>query len=252
MSEIREVQLLSLEILKDFIKICEKLNIDYWLDSGTLLGAIRHQGFIPWDDDIDVGIHKKDIKKLVSYFKKNEKYNLVNFIENEYNFYKIFSKTKNTLSNGKEIAIFVDIFPYQDYPKDKIFNLINFFYSSEKYKVGKFHFKYFLHDIFMGFIRLLKKIFGLKNKKIQYLLGKRLKRIKEKNNTYITYKYNLGFALYLLKKEEFYPLKKTKFEGIDMSIPNNYKRILNNLYGNYEMLPSEKKRKPSHFSELNS
>ena len=63
-SRLRQIQLRELDILAEFDRICRKHNIDYWLDSGTLIGAIRHGGFIPWDDDIDVCVLKKDVKGL--------------------------------------------------------------------------------------------------------------------------------------------------------------------------------------------
>ena len=60
----RAVQLLQLEILRAIHRVCLKNNIDYWLDGGTLLGAVRHGGFIPWDDDIDIAIRLTDIPRF--------------------------------------------------------------------------------------------------------------------------------------------------------------------------------------------
>lgn len=57
---LREVQLVELDIIKEFIRVCKELNLRYFLDSGTLLGCIRHNGFIPWDDDIDVSMPRED------------------------------------------------------------------------------------------------------------------------------------------------------------------------------------------------
>ena len=68
-SELRKIQQKKLEILIDIAKFCNENKIRYWLDSGTLLGAVRHGGFIPWDDDIDIIIMKDDAKYLKENYK---------------------------------------------------------------------------------------------------------------------------------------------------------------------------------------
>ena len=70
-SELRRLQLHMLDILVEFDRVCRKNNIDYWLEYGTLIGAARHGGFIPWDDDLDVTLLKKDRKKLIEALKKD-------------------------------------------------------------------------------------------------------------------------------------------------------------------------------------
>lgn len=64
MSSLREVQLFDLQILKDVVRVCDNNNIKYMISSGTLLGAVRHGGFIPWDDDIDVDMPLSDYKNF--------------------------------------------------------------------------------------------------------------------------------------------------------------------------------------------
>lgn len=73
-SELRTYQLYLLDMLKDFDQICKNLGLKYWLSSGTLIGAARHGGFIPWDDDIDVEMLKEDYEKLLATFKETDKY----------------------------------------------------------------------------------------------------------------------------------------------------------------------------------
>ena len=85
---LKHLQKVQLMMLKDLIKICDDNNITYFLDSGTLLGAIRHGGFIPWDDDIDIIMFRKDFEKLNSIMDRNdEKYDFFNVLNENTYFY---------------------------------------------------------------------------------------------------------------------------------------------------------------------
>ena len=68
---LRNVQLIQLEIAKEVKRICEQNNISYFMDGGTLLGAVRHKGFIPWDDDLDFGFTRDNYEKFIATAKKN-------------------------------------------------------------------------------------------------------------------------------------------------------------------------------------
>ena len=119
---LRKVQLTELEILKTVDKICRENNIKYSLCGGTLLGAVRHKGFIPWDDDIDIAMRRDDYNRFLSLWEQShpDGYLLQNK-SNTPNFSQTFSKIrkdKTTFLQFKNEAgmyhtgIFIDIFPF--------------------------------------------------------------------------------------------------------------------------------------------
>ena len=123
--ELKKIQIEILDYVSDF---CKKNNINYWIDSGTLLGAVRHKGYIPWDDDIDIGMLRDDYEKFMSLFNKNNKSNYVFdcFELNKkcpYPYGKILDT--NTImyepdeKTGIKSSVFIDLFPYDNIPEDE-------------------------------------------------------------------------------------------------------------------------------------
>ena len=122
-----EIKKIELEILKDVAKFCDENAIDYYLAGGTLLGAIRHQGFIPWDDDIDVGMLRKDYDRLMEIFDKElgEHYELLTpEIDSRYACTVTHVQRKNTVFISEmtkdlkcNCRIFMDIFPFDNIPE---------------------------------------------------------------------------------------------------------------------------------------
>ena len=124
---LRKVQLVQLEIAKEVKRVCEENDIQYFLDSGTLLGAIRHKGFIPWDDDLDLGMVRAEYDKFLKIApqKLSPKYKLITWEkEQEYphQFCKIMKIGTTYLEEAQKgnatSGIFVDIFPYDNFPDD--------------------------------------------------------------------------------------------------------------------------------------
>lgn len=133
---LRGLQLAELEILKEFIRVCNKLKLKYFLDSGTLLGCIRHGGFIPWDDDIDVSMPREDYE---IFLKKGQKELKTKYFLQTYNtdkeYTNIFAKIRNSETTFIESTvknldinhgIYIDIFPLDGFrPEKKVENAIN-------------------------------------------------------------------------------------------------------------------------------
>ena len=117
--EIKEIQKVSLEILKKITDICEQEGLRYFLTYGTLIGAVRHKGYIPWDDDVDIAMPRPDYDKLLNYLAKNGQDNLEVFNTNtckKYpymitrisdNRYEIDMKNEEKYGMG----VFIDIYP---------------------------------------------------------------------------------------------------------------------------------------------
>ena len=123
---LKEIQKIELDILLYLDKVCRENDIKYYLSSGTLLGAIKYQGFIPWDEDIDVIFLREDYNKLIKCFENETgRYKLLS-IYNSKDYYYPFAKlvdTKTTLiENSKPIndmGVYIDIVPMDGYLDDK-------------------------------------------------------------------------------------------------------------------------------------
>ena len=138
-----EIKSVELEILKYVHEFCEKNDIKYFINYGTLIGAVRHKGFIPWDDDIDICMFRKDYEKFIELFSKDEgKYKILSLESSDKyynNFIKVIdSKTKiEDERNYKtyDSGIFIDIFP-MDFFDD--LSLVEKTYKLESFKLLSF------------------------------------------------------------------------------------------------------------------
>lgn len=127
---IKELQAVENEILRFFADYCDKEGVEYTLYGGTLLGAIRHNGFIPWDDDVDVVMSAKDYKKFLKAYRKSpdKRYSLCWFdVENEYPFQFAKMRKNETYMGEYSIrdlnvnhGVWIDIFTYFDKPKTSL------------------------------------------------------------------------------------------------------------------------------------
>ena len=228
----RTVQLLSLEILKTIDKVCKKHNIEYWLDFGTLLGAVRHGGFIPWDDDVDICMMAKDYEKFCAvaeqefkntccYFKRvPSQIGKVLHIEFVPTSDKEWKKFIYWQLKGK-LCFAVDIFPY--YPSDKSIEEIN--EAIIKGKQAKSNASRHLKSY-----KDFEMVEQVTNNAQKHLISDNGRNIFLGLET-IPYKPRV------YPKTDFFPLKTLKFEGYDFPVPNKYDKLLNMVYGNYWEFP---------------
>lgn len=266
MDNLRNLQLKELEILKAFIGVCDKLNLKYFLDSGTLLGCIRHQGFIPWDDDIDVSMPREDYEIFLRKGQEllPKKYFIqTNATDKEYtmNYAKIRdSETTFIESSIKDLkinhGIFIDIFPYDKYDSNKkIRNYVNeklyVLYNiqiAKKYNFPKCNksLKTKMVTIFSNFL------YGNTNlSKIIYKKDKIAQKYNNDNNINSVKCYFYSTISEIVFNEEIFSNGEIKkFENIEVVVPKKYDKYLRKMYGDYMKLPPENERESHHYNEI--
>lgn len=250
-----------LKILKKFEVICKRLNLRYWLLYGTLIGAIRHKGFIPWDDDLDVGMPREDYNKLLNYFANNE-----NSVDSLYIDNYRFDKTcffyisrlcdkehvlEFPLKNHKS-GLFIDIYPLDGMgnDEDKNYWIQNWehIHSIQK-RLEMSCFKSFftgknnLHKLINFPLNLYTKIRG--RGYYLNLIDLVSRKFDWNSSTYVGIPAWAGSVRF--ERREWYDRSiKVPFEDMMITVPSDYDKILTTIYGDYMKLPPEKDRHPTH------
>ena len=262
--EVRDVQMVELEILLELDRICKKHNIPYQLFAGTLLGAVRHKGFIPWDDDIDVCLLRKDYRRFVEvcqsgdiderYFLQTNKTDPKSVVQ----FAKI-RKNGTVFENETDCdprthtGIYIDVFPM-----DKVkpytqkgkrhFRRVRVLYAIitssvwERVKCASTAPKKIMRALLYCLLKIVPKAYF--DKRLQNTLtsfeGEQTEFVSHLSNGD-----NLPLRC-LQREKEFLKLIDMEFEGCFFPVPANYDEVLTRHYGDYMQLPPEEARCPSH------
>jgi len=260
--QLRSIQLKQLEIMIEVDEICRKQNLCYYLIGGTLLGAIRHKGFIPWDDDLDIGMPRKDYERFMKVGQNffSDKLFLQNH-NTERNHYVPYAKIRlnNTVMREKACAhldchsgVFIDIFPLDMVsanPRVRHFiglscNLIHRIVQAKLHiSLGESRIKYRLKK-FLAAGFSVKCLWGLAHKLLKLQLCG--------NEGYLTN----AFSPYGIDKEMLLPHQygdpiELEFEGNRFFAPACPDFLLTQVYGDYMTFPPESERKSTHdFIEL--
>ncbi len=251
--ELNHLHKVQLMILEDFIKICNEHDIKYTIYAGSLIGAVRHGGFIPWDDDIDVVLLRNDFNKLLNVAEKdlNEKYELLT-MDNQDDYFLNHAKIslKGTKFNeyfsdqiSYQQGIFIDVFALDNLPENNVKRLIytyrciilrHLVINSAIKVEGSSKFNKFihicLHALFKNFLPFLKN-----------RLSKLLVKYDDLDATRVIEHGNTCGVVFFYK-EDYENLKTIKFESLNVTIPINFDRPLSQLYGDYMKLPPENER----------
>lgn len=252
-----DIHTIQIKMLSELDTLLEKAKIKYCLWAGTLLGAIRHHGFIPWDDDIDILMPRDDYERFINTFNLFGSNNLYLAIMGRDKYLLPYAKVcyKDSLiieegTTDQHIGIFIDVFPLDGLPKS---------FFQKKTHIMKARRSFYFQYIRMKTSFSSNGIRNFVNKYFIYPLVKRKSLIKYSldvdriSKKYPTYHSDKTCVLThsILAKHSFcfsdiFPTKKAQFENLLLPIANNSDKVLTELYGDYLKLPPKEMRKNHH------
>lgn len=259
-----DLQKCQLEILKEFIRICTLHRLQYYLVGGTCLGAVRHQGFIPWDDDIDVAMPRKDYDRFIAlqdqmkspYFIQTYKSD-PNYI---YNYAKIRDSSTTFIENYFAChqinhGVWIDVFPLDGISE-----------RDEAYAKFRRKIRYTWHQVYLMYLPSLKRkirketlwkdiplnlvasLFFFLNvgKYRNQKVDKKVTRIDFEKAFLIANYFGTNPSKEAMPKDIFLEGSKGTFEGVEVILPKDYHTYLSLLFNDYMTLPPEDKRQGHH------
>ena len=249
-SLLRRQQMRMLEILLEVDKICKKHNIRYWLSSGTLIGAMRHDGFIPWDDDLDIEMMRSDYLRLMKVLPAElPEWLALQNDETDPNYFYFYAKVRDRRSrmleqNGydrlwKEQGIYIDIFPMERHP-------IWMHKLTEK-TVGHMYKIWRTSTDDEKAIKSVRRIFNFNNRFFFPCLRAILSQFTFGSKVITS---GMGIPFHNPRYvEEIFPLATHVFEGCQLPVPHNTDAHLRHIFGDYMQLPDLDKLTP-HVGKL--
>lgn len=252
----KKVWALELDLLLEFDRVCKKYNLKYYLIGGSLLGAVRHHGFIPWDDDIDIAMPREDYTVL---FNLNNEFKHPYFLQTCYTdegYFFAHARLRNSNTSAIQrpfcychynMGIFLDILPldkfeYSDEGRMVFRNLEELIVQNSTYMKLENQYpnekdeKRIKNYVFRNPFEVFEEIQELGQS------------FKNRNSTFycLSCAVVYGFERSLFNIEDFHDVIYVKFEGFDFPIPSGYDRILKRAFNNYMEFPKEISRGSWH------
>ena len=265
---------LLLEMYKDIFEFCEKNKICVMLGGGSVLGSVRHGGFIPWDDDMDLNMSRKDYDYFAREFEKSmgDKYEL--FVpDGKHKISHLFMKVsrKGTIQEdiytagcSVKTGIAIDVFPIENVPEQavirKIKGLVSNIFAYTAVSVYMFqNSSIYLKDAYKGtwkgrmnynLRKILGAMFSFRSYEKWYLDFDKFAQTKEEGTFCTVPTGRKHYDGELQNREVFFPIKETLFEGVKAYIPGQAEKYLMTLYGNYMKFPPEDKREKHFYTRI--
>ncbi|WP_308603316.1 LicD family protein [uncultured Fibrobacter sp.] len=260
-NSLRRLQLKELELLKSFQKICAEQSFSYFALGGTLLGAVRHKGFIPWDDDIDIGIPREDYERFLDYCQNHEVPFELHTFRNDDSYYRYFShiedpsvKIRRRDKTIEEVSsAWIDIFPLDGMPNNKFFRAVHKYHIL--YRRAMYRLSCFSRVVDVNkknrplYEKLLVKIGQIFPVEKILHVGKELRKLDRvlkkypyRKSFYLVnamgaYKFREMFHKKIYGEGKMYPFEDTEIRG-----PVDYDFVCTQLYSDYMTPPRQEER----------
>ena len=249
--ECKEIQF---KILQQVASICDENNLVYCMCGGTMLGAVRHKGFIPWDDDIDICLPRQDYEKLISLLKKQKQCEWLEVIDDsQKGYYYTFAKAVNNTTITKlkdsviQYGIWIDLFPIDSLPQNKIKRNILIYKCfllraiilamTTDFNTTENNKKKVVKKILNQFAKIIGK-----EKIFSYYKSILKKTERYENSKYVACLFPRYGKREIFKREILFTRTEYVFENKKFYGPKDYHTYLSGLYGEYMKLPPENER----------
>ena len=268
-NSLQQLQKADRETLKDLVDLFEKKNINYYVIAGSLLGAVRHKDFIPWDDDLDIGLPREDYERFLAFRKEwlPLKYLAENYkTSNKYKYYitRVYNKdvkvTELRGDSAETTYASVDLFPMDGTPNNKILRTI-FVYKIMFYRmlaslanyenIDKKRKRNIVEKILILFFKFLRPASWLNQKKIYKHIDSLLKKQSYEDSKYV------GSLMGAYRQKEIFPKdyigkrSRYKFSNFYVYGPENSHAYLTHMYGNYMEIPDSRQiEEKQHFEVI--
>ena len=249
---IEEAKKIELDILDFIDSFCKEHGINYCINYGTLIGAIRHKGFIPWDDDIDLSMTRENYEKFIQLFsEKQSRYKLLSLeTDDQYfnNFIKIVDPTTKIIDtrNTKtyDSGVFIDIFPMDTFNDSKVVDIC---YKLESFKLlsfskhknivyGDSKLKDLIRTLFWLLLRPVSPRFFANQ------IEKQIQKYRVKDGKYIAFIPSKAKEKEIFPRDMFDELIETPFEHLVLPAPKRFDVVLKQFYDDYMTVPPKEKQ----------
>lgn len=256
----KKIWKVQIELIEELDRVCKKYHLRYFASNGTLLGIVRHKGFIPWDDDVDIVMPRPDYQKLIEI--AGQEFETPFFLHTAANgtgYYRNYIRLRNSsttaiplkdLNHCDNNGIFIDIFPLDGCPENKLVMRLQFFSVTAYSALANTYTYYPDFDSHKSFRKILYltaciycKIFGYSG-----LLHKMesLRSRTAYNDAREVYVITHGRKCIVFPKAYYENTEWMDFEYIKLPVPTAYHDILSKHYGNYKQLPPIEERGTHH------